>query len=254
MGRLYSDLGVGCATRNNEGPASARIARGAAHSVGPAKKKPAKRKADESKGVTEDAIKLRKVMKLGQDIVDKHNKAVRKVQTTGLRLSKCETSHKTNQETLVKEIKKLRKERKNVKKKSTKALKGVMQHVETFVGLIKKDQPVAFDTTKSFFGSLMKKDKDDKEAAESDGTSGAKVFKKARAVLDANGSDSDSDGDDDIIEGTVEFPMNYDAIDAPAHYKESNTFNKLQDFEDQFSDVDEDDDDDEDDKEEEDDN
>ena len=84
------------------------------------------RKADDSKVVTEDAIKLRKVMKMGQDIVDKHNKAVKKVHTTSLRLSKCETSHQTNQEMLVKEIKKLRKECKNVKKKSTKAPHGAM--------------------------------------------------------------------------------------------------------------------------------
>jgi hypothetical protein len=128
-----------------------------------------------------------------------------------------------------------------------------MQHVEAFVGLVKKDEPVSFDTTKSFFGSLMKKENDDKEEDEPDATSGAKVFKKARAVLDENGSDSDSDGDDDIIEGTVEFPMDYDNIDKPANYKESNTFNKLQDFEDQFSDVDEDDADDEEEDEEEDD-
>ena len=120
----------------------------------PPSKKPGKRKADDSKVVTEDAIKLRKVMKMGQDIVDKHNKAVKKVHTTSLRLSKCETSHHTNQERLVKEIKKLRKECKNVKKKSTKALQGVMQHVKTFAGLVKKNEDVPFDLTVSFFGSL----------------------------------------------------------------------------------------------------
>ena len=127
-----------------------------------------------------------------------------------------------------------------INKKSTSALRGVMQHVKTFAGLVKKNENVPFDTTVSFFGSLM-----NKETAEADDTAGAKVFKKARAVLDANGSDSDSDGDDEIIEGTVTFPMDYDNIEAPAHYKKPTSFSALDDFADNFSDGDADDEEDE---------
>ena len=208
----------------------------------PEPRKPAaKRKAPASKEITDHEIKMRKVMDMGQCVVDSNNKAVRKLNATSLKLSKSEMLLQTTQNALVKEIKKLRKEKKSLKKKSTKALKGVMQHVETFAGLIKQNEPVPLETTVSFFGYL-KKANGENEAAEEDKTSGAKVFKKAIAVLQHDGSDSDDDDDDDHIEGTVTFPMDYDDIETPAHYKESTSFVKLNDFKENFSDDDADDD------------
>ena len=207
----------------------------------PEPRKPAaKRKAPASKEITAHEIKMRKVMDMGQGVVDSNNKAVRKLHATSLRLSKSEMLLQTTQNALVKEIKKLRKDRKNLKKKSTKALKGVMQHVETFAGLIKQNEPVPLETTVSFFGYL-KKAKGGNEDKEEDNTAGASVFKKAIAVLKDDGSDSDSDHDDDNIEGTVTFPMDYDNIEQPAHYKDSTSFVKLKDFKDNFSDDDADD-------------
>ena len=187
---------------------------------------------------------MRKVMDVGQGVVESNNKAVRRLHATSLRLSKSEMLFQTTQKALVKEIKKLRKERKSLKKKSTKALKGVMQHVQTYAGLIKPNgsEPVPIETTVSFFGYLNKKANDDKE---DDNTAGASVFKKALAVLKDDGSDSDSDDDDDNIEGTVTFPMDYDSIEQPAHYEESTSFVKLKDFKENFSDDDADEEEDE---------
>jgi hypothetical protein len=219
----------------------------------PEPRKPAaKRKAPASKDINDHEIKMRKVMDIGQNVVESNNKAVRRLHATSLRLSKSEMLLQTTQNALVKEIKKLRKEKKSLKKKSTKALKGVMQHVETFAGLIKESEPVPLETTVSFFGYL-KKPKGGDEDKEEDNTAGAKVFKKAIAVLKDDGSDSDDDDDDDNIEGTVTFPMDYDNIEQPAHYKDSTSFVKLQDFKDNFSDDDDDADDEEDEEDEDDD-
>ena len=79
------------------------------------------------------------------------------------------------------------------------------------------------------------------------------MFKKALAVLKDDGSDSDSDDDDDNIEGTVTFPMDYDNIEPPAHYKDSTSFVKFKDFKDNFSDDDADDEEEDDDSDDDDD-
>ena len=205
----------------------------------PEPRKPAaKRKAPASKEISDHEIKMRKVMDMGQGVVESNNKAVRRLHATSLRLSKSEMLLQTTQNALVKEIKKLRKEKKSLKKKSTKALKGVMQHVQTFAGLIKQNEPVPIETTVSFFGYLNKKAKGGNEDDDADNTAGASVFKKAIAVLKDDGSDSDSDDDDDNIEDTVTFPMDYDNIEQPANYKDSTSFVKLKDFKDNFSDDD----------------